>query len=105
MLTRRHLQILRELQALPDGEREIVCDGERCVVGMTFIRRSTVDGLLAHMAVKDSGYSDGERCQIFIPNENTGHIIERPALADEMVARVMARKPFFVTTDGVIKDA
>jgi hypothetical protein len=105
LLTKRHIEILKLLLAQPDGDgKEIVCDGRSCAIGLERISRGTVNRLLAHMAVKDSGYSSGG-VDIYIPTENTQQIIDRPALADEMVARVYARKPFFVTTDGVIRDA
>lgn len=104
MLTRRHLEILSALMALPEGDREIVCDGSRCAVDLEFTTRRVVDGLLAHMAVKDSGYNAREGCAVYVPTENTQRIIDRPELADEMVARVYARKPFFVDQSGVIQD-
>lgn len=105
MLTTRQIEVLKLLMALPDDEgKEIVCDGRSCAIGFERISRGTVNALLRHIAVKDSGYA-GTGVDIYIPTENTKHIIARPTLADEMVGRVIAGKPFYVDGNGAIQNA
>ena len=82
MLTKRQIEVLKLLMALPEEDgREILCDGRHCAVGLENISRRTVYALLGHMAVSDSGYA-GAGVDIYIPNQNTAQIIARPALAD-----------------------
>lgn len=101
-LTKGQLRALRLL--LDSDDKEIICDGLACMIDLETISRNTVNGLLAHMAIKDAGYA-GAGCEIFIPTQEAGNILTRPALADEMVARVLSQKPFYVDESGMIRDA
>ena len=102
MLSRGQLRALKLL--LESEDREIVCDGPRCMIDLDNISWATVNALLGHMAIKDAGYS-GAGCSIYCPTPEAEHILRRPALADEMVERVVHAKPFYVDNTGVICDA
>lgn len=101
-LTKRQIEVLDML--IKSKEQEIVCDGLHCMIDLTNISARTVLALLRHMAIKDAGYA-GVGCRIYQPTCEAPNIVKRPALADEMVARVIAQKPFSVTEDGRIIDA
>lgn len=95
---------VRALDMLVKSEdKEIVCEGLVCYIDHNRIAPRTVFGLLRHMAIKDAGYC-GVGCRIYCPTENSAAIVKRPALADEMVAHVMAGKPFFINEAGEIRD-
>jgi len=102
MLTKRQLEILDMLCKSED--REIVCDGRHCMIDLENISRKSVYALLGHMAIKDAGYASAG-CDIYKPSLEAEKIVRRPALADEMVARVIMRKPFYVDDDGNIQDS
>lgn len=101
MLTKRQIEVLDML--LKSDEKEIVCDGRACMIDLENISRGTVNALLMHMAIKDAGYA-GVGCDIYKPTYEAANIVKRPALADEMVARVFANKPFSVDENGCIQD-
>lgn len=102
MLTRGQLRALKLL--VESDDKEIVCDGRHCMIDLENISRATVYALLGHMAIKDSGYAS-VGCDIYIPTTDAEKILKRPALADEMVARVVEKRPFYVDDNGVIQDA
>lgn len=101
MLTKRQVAVLDLL--LKSDDKEIVCDGRHCMIDLENISRNTVYALLGHMAISDAGYGGG--CDIYIPTHQAHHIVRRPSLADEMVRRVIEKKPFFVNDEGKICDA
>lgn len=103
MLTDGAIRALRLLLDQEEGEQEIACEGLEAWIGLTRIARRTVSALVWHMAVTTTDRDAGFRR--YTPTANAAKILARPALADEMVARVLARKPFFVDDNGVIQDA
>lgn len=100
-LTKGQLRALDLL--LKSEDREIVCDGLVCMIDRHTIAARTVLGLLQHMAIKDAGYA-GVNTRIYCPTGNSAAILKRPALADEMLARVIAQRPFTIDAEGNIKD-
>lgn len=101
-LTKRQVEVLDILIKSSDGE--IVCDGRSCMIDLENISRGTVNALLGHMAIRDAGYAS-VGCDIYIATPEAAKIVKRPALADEIRCRVIARQPFYVDSEGFIQDA
>lgn len=96
---------LRALKLLVESEdKEIVCDGRHCMIDLDSISRGTVNALLAHMAITDAGYGS-VGCDIYKPTHEAPKILARPALADEIVLRVIQSRPFYIDAQGFIQDA
>lgn len=101
-LTPGQLRAVKLLLESEDGE--IVQDGLTCMVDLESISCATVNALLRHMAIKEVDYASAGS-HIYVATPQARHILARPELADEIVARVLEGKPFAVTEDGRIVDA
>lgn len=102
MLTKNQLAVLKLLLESRDGE--FVVEGAKAYVGLYKTSPRVARALLYHMAIRDSGYSEG-RYRVYVASSSAPQILNRPALADEMVRRVVEGKPFYVDDAGVIQDA
>lgn len=99
MLSRRALQVLRDMAADPeDADAEIIAVGRNCYRGNERIHRATVNQLIRASAIT----RDVEELPYWHINTTGEAIARRPELAGEVFSAMCRGTPFTIRHDRVV---